>query len=79
MDEFTVYLKWREMIRKQISKSDDKAIIAEWKHIRSAINRDDMKQALKRISQSSRAVKKAYKAWKKEETKSDLEWGKSSE
>ena len=78
MDEFNIYLKWREMIRKQIAMSDDKAIIAEWKYIRSAINRDDMKLALKRVSQSSRAVKKAYKTWKKEDRKSDLKWGKSS-
>ena len=79
MDELDIYLKWREMIRKQIAKSDDKAIIAEWKHIRSAINRDDMKMALKRVSKSSLAVKKVIKAWQKEERKSDLEWGKSSE
>ncbi len=79
MEEFNIFLKWREMIRKQIAKSDDKAIMAEWKSIRSAINRDDMKLALKRVAKSSPEVKKACKAWQKGDWSSDLEWGKSKE
>ncbi len=78
-DEFNIYLKWREMIRKQIAKSDDKAIVAEWKSIRSAINRDDLKLALKRVSQSSPAIKKAYNEWQGNDWISDLGWGESSE
>ena len=78
MDEYSIYRDWREMIRKQIAKTDDMALIAEWKSIRSAINVDDMKLALKRVAHSSLEVKKAVKQWQNEDRSSEIEWGKPS-
>ena len=79
MDELSIFRKWREMIRKQIAKSDDVTIIPEWKSIRSALNRDDMKLALKRVAHSSREVKTAVRKWQKEDNSRSHEWGESSE